>query len=133
MDINSNFDPPGIPPVWDEAGGIDANGELAPEAAPAASSPFAGMLAGPAAGPPDTAPLEQALAGLVRGKDINDPATLDEAGRQILIVTMQDLFGPDSFGPDDLQAMAGTFHQFIQDDPYMKNLFQGLLQDLANS
>ena len=32
-----------------------------------------------------------------------------------------------------IRALTGTFQQFIEDDPYMKILFQGLLQDLANS
>ena len=128
MEINSGFNSIGVPP---EMGEIEPeDGKVRMQKAPACPEPTGESLtaAGPAAAG-DV--LLNKLVEAVQGNDLADPATFADVGRQVLEETLQSMFPDDFFRNLDVPQVVATFHEYIQNDPSLNDMFQNFLNELA--
>jgi len=78
-------------------------------------------------------PLQTALSELVRGKELSDPLVYKETSRQVLHEILTNLFGDALIQSLDADDLLDTFQGFIQEDPFLKDMFQNFLTDLART
>lgn len=129
MEINSKFDPIKLP---DSPGKIEPEEEADTASRPPPATGFRELVEPekPLSAADD---LREKLFGVIHAKNLQDPQARLDTGRQVVVETLKSIFEEPLLSEVDLDRMVSTMHEFILNDPSLKEMFDNLLDEFAEA